>query len=140
MSRAVDGTKRKNRRVKILKLAKGFRGDRKSNFKPAKDAVQKALQQIYGSIYTGYLGVDMLVYRDKQNGNLAIHPCIEINMRYTMGMVALRISERFLSPHARGDMHITYENKTGEAYKHHCFMKKAYPLEIVNGKIKEHSK
>jgi hypothetical protein len=34
-------------------------------------------------------------------------------------------------------MHITYENKTGEAYKHHCFMKKAYPLEIVNGKIKE---
>ena len=58
-------------------------------------------------------------------------------MRYTMGMVALRISERFLSPHARGDMHITYENKTSEAYKHHCFMKKAYPLEIVNGKIKE---
>jgi hypothetical protein len=106
-------------------------------FQEIKDAVQKALQQIYGSIYTGYLGVDMLVYRDKQNGNLAIHPCIEINMRYTMGMVALRISERFLSPHARGDMHITYENKTGEAYKHHCFMKKAYPLEIVNGKIKE---
>ena len=47
MSRAVDGTKRKNRRVKILKLAKGFRGDRKSNFKPAKDAVQKALGHAY---------------------------------------------------------------------------------------------
>ena len=29
MSRAIDGTKRKNRRVKILKLAKGFRGDSK---------------------------------------------------------------------------------------------------------------
>ena len=43
MSRAIDGTKRKNRRVKILKLAKGFRGDRKSNYKPAKDAVTKAL-------------------------------------------------------------------------------------------------
>ena len=41
MSRAIDGTKRKNRRIKILKLAKGFRGDRKSNFKPAKDAVTK---------------------------------------------------------------------------------------------------
>ena len=47
MSRAVDGTKRKNRRVKILKLAKGFRGDRKSNFKPAKDAVQNALGHAY---------------------------------------------------------------------------------------------
>ena len=47
MSRAVDGTKRKNRRVKILKLAKGFYGDRKSNYKAAKDAVTKALDHSY---------------------------------------------------------------------------------------------
>lgn len=47
MSRAIDGTKRKNRRKKILKLAKGFRGDRKSNYKPAKDAVVKALSHAY---------------------------------------------------------------------------------------------
>lgn len=47
MSRAIDGSKRKNRRIKILKLAKGFRGDRKSNFKPAKDAVTKALSHAY---------------------------------------------------------------------------------------------
>src|SRR5574344_602479 len=47
MSRAIDGTKRNNRRAKILKLAKGFRGDRKSNFRPAKDAVNKALDHAY---------------------------------------------------------------------------------------------
>ncbi|MEE1167004.1 MAG: 50S ribosomal protein L20 [Treponema sp.] len=47
MSRAIDGTKRKNRRAKILKLAKGFIGDRKSNYKPAKDAVVKALNHAY---------------------------------------------------------------------------------------------
>lgn len=47
MSRAVDGTKRKNRRAKILKLAKGFYGDRKSNYKAAKDAVVKALDHSY---------------------------------------------------------------------------------------------
>ena len=47
MSRAIDGTKRKNRRSKILKLAKGFIGDRKSNYKPAKDAVTKALNHAY---------------------------------------------------------------------------------------------
>ena len=47
MSRAIDGTKRKNRRAKILKLAKGFIGDRKSNYKPAKDAVTKALNHAY---------------------------------------------------------------------------------------------
>ncbi len=47
MSRAIDGTKRKNRRAKILKLAKGFYGDRKSNYKAAKDAVTKALDHAY---------------------------------------------------------------------------------------------
>ncbi len=47
MSRAIDGTKRKNRRVKILKLAKGFRGRRATNYKAAKDAVVKALDHGY---------------------------------------------------------------------------------------------
>ena len=47
MSRAIDGTKRKNRRVKLLKLAKGFKGDRRSNYKAAKDAVVKALDHSY---------------------------------------------------------------------------------------------
>ena len=47
MSRAIDGTKRKNRRIKILKLAKGFRGRRGTNFKAAKDAVTKALDHAY---------------------------------------------------------------------------------------------
>lgn len=47
MARAVDGTKRKNRRIKILKLAKGFKGRRGTNFKAAKDAVTKALDHAY---------------------------------------------------------------------------------------------
>ena len=47
MSRAIDGTKRLNRRKKILKLAKGFRGRRGTNFKAAKDAVTQALSDAY---------------------------------------------------------------------------------------------
>lgn len=47
MSRAIDGTKRNNRRAKILKLAKGFRGRRGTNYKAAKDAVVKALNHAY---------------------------------------------------------------------------------------------
>lgn len=54
-----------------------------------------------------------------------------------MGMVALRISQKYLAPNARGDMRITYTSKPGEAYEQHCFMKKAYPLEMKDGKIKE---
>ncbi len=47
MSRAIDGSKRLNHRKKILKLAKGFRGRRGTNFKAAKDAVTQALTDSY---------------------------------------------------------------------------------------------
>lgn len=99
-------------------------------------AVTEALKTIFGKIYRGFLGVDMIIYKTK-NGSYAIHPCIEINMRYTMGMVALRLSQKYLAPHAIGDFHITYESKEGEAYERHRFMKKSYPLILDNGKIKE---
>jgi large subunit ribosomal protein L20 len=47
MSRAVDGSKRKNHRKKILKQAKGYWGRRHSNYKTAKDAVTKGLFYAY---------------------------------------------------------------------------------------------
>ena len=47
MPRAIDGTKRNDHRKKILKLAKGFRGRRGTNFKAAKDAVVKSLTHAY---------------------------------------------------------------------------------------------
>ena len=42
MPRAVDGTRRKERRKKILKDAKGYFGRRSTNFRAAKDAVAKS--------------------------------------------------------------------------------------------------
>jgi large subunit ribosomal protein L20 len=47
MPRAVDGTKRKDRRKKILELAKGYYGRRSTNNRVAKDAVAKAGQYAY---------------------------------------------------------------------------------------------
>ena len=47
MSRAVDGSKRKEHRKKILKQAKGFWGRRRTNYKTAKDAVARALSYAY---------------------------------------------------------------------------------------------
>lgn len=49
MPRAIDGSKRKEHRKKILKLASGFRGRRGTSFKAAKDAVVKALVHGYVS-------------------------------------------------------------------------------------------
>jgi large subunit ribosomal protein L20 len=47
MSRAIDGSKRKEHRKKILKQAKGYWGRRHSNYKTAKDAVTKGLWYAY---------------------------------------------------------------------------------------------
>lgn len=47
MSRAIDGSKRKDHRKKILKLAKGYWGRRSTNYKTAKDAVTKSLSYAY---------------------------------------------------------------------------------------------
>jgi large subunit ribosomal protein L20 len=47
MSRAIDGSRRKDHRKKILKQAKGYWGRRHSNYKTAKDAVAKALSYAY---------------------------------------------------------------------------------------------
>ncbi len=42
MPRAVDGTKHKDRRKKIMNLAKGYYGRRSTNNRIAKDAIAKA--------------------------------------------------------------------------------------------------
>lgn len=47
MARAIDGSKRLNRRKKILKMAKGYRGRRSTNYKAAKDAVVAGLSDSY---------------------------------------------------------------------------------------------
>ena len=47
MPRAVDGTKHKDRRKKILNLAKGYYGRRSTNNRIAKDAIAKAGQYAY---------------------------------------------------------------------------------------------
>lgn len=47
MPRAVDGTRHKKRRKKVLKQAKGFWGRRSKNYRTAKDAVAKALVYAY---------------------------------------------------------------------------------------------
>jgi large subunit ribosomal protein L20 len=47
MPRAIDGTRRKNRRKQVLRQAKGYWGRRSKNLRTAKDAVAKSLQYAY---------------------------------------------------------------------------------------------
>lgn len=47
MPRAIDGTRRKNRRKKITAQTKGYWGRRKNAFRTAKDALAKSLEYAY---------------------------------------------------------------------------------------------
>lgn len=47
MPRAIDGTRRKDRRKKLLKQAKGYWGRRSKLYRTAKDAVAKSLSYAY---------------------------------------------------------------------------------------------
>jgi hypothetical protein len=44
--------------------------------------------------YTGAVGVDALVYRERGTGTLRVRDVVEVNPRYTMGRVALELGKR----------------------------------------------
>lgn len=52
-----------------------------------------ALDKVVSPFYTGWAGVDMLTYVTGR-GTVALAPCIEVNLRRTMGVAALEISRR----------------------------------------------
>jgi hypothetical protein len=45
-------------------------------------------------LYNGSMGVDMMICRDKKSDSkFLVHPCVEINVRMTMGLVSLAIRD-----------------------------------------------
>lgn len=59
-----------------------------------------------GRAYRGPLGVDMMVCRS-DDGEFLLHPCVEINLRMTMGLVALRL-QKWLADGVEGRFYIDY--------------------------------
>jgi len=80
------------------------------------------IQNIVGK-YTGFLGVDMFVYREGEN-EFNINPCVEINLRCNMGIVANMFSRKFLHTDNNGYFYIDYFNKPKEALAFHRRNKK----------------
>jgi hypothetical protein len=83
--------------------------------------------------YEGPMGVDMMICRTGKGFRL--HPCVEINMRMNMGLVARRFFDRFVHTDSEGLYRIGYFKREGEALKFHDEQQKAFPLEIDHGKI-----
>ena len=92
------------------------------------------LTQTYGFVYKGCIGVDMMIYAENNNFNL--HPCVEINLRNTMGLLAFRLYQYFFCEGSTGYFKIDFSNKPGELLQKHQEMLQLYPAEFSNGRIK----
>lgn len=81
--------------------------------------------------YAGYLGVDCMLFTDRME-KLRVQPCLEINLRYTMGTLALFLN-RMIWPGSRGIYKVHYNPKS-TFDEFHTEMEKKYPFEMKNGK------
>ena len=61
------------------------------------NAIQQEVCNRMGTLlkdrYTGAFGVDMMVVRREDSNGFLLHPCVEINLRRTMGHVAISLTE-----------------------------------------------
>lgn len=75
------------------------------------------------------IGVDMMA------GNGRIHPCVEINVRHTMGIVARRLYDKYIEPGKTGYYAIIRLNNADDLRKWNAEQTQAFPSTISNGKI-----
>lgn len=99
-----------------------------------KESALKILDKLIAPFYTGYAGIDMMIYRD-ENGLLQINPCIELNLRTTMGIVSSVIGNRIIEDGVQGMFNVEFhKNVIPDDYK--AKMEKEFPLQLSeNGKI-----
>ena len=73
--------------------------------------------------YKGYLGVDMFICRTNgESGDYLLNPCVEINVRMTMGLLARKYFDRHLSKdiipgQAGSHSHADFRDKDAESTK-----------------------
>ena len=95
------------------------------------------LSALVGTVYKGYLGVDMMICRFPENEKpvFRIHPCVEINLRMNMGVIARFLHDRYVRPGSTGRFVVDYHPSEGEALQEHERMSATYPLEIREGRV-----
>ena len=99
--------------------------------------IRNLLQQklpLFFPFYNGYVGVDMMI--GETPSGFCVQPCVEINMRMTMGLVAHKFRERFVAQGISGKFVVDFFKKQNEALAFHQKTQRDFPLVIENGKIK----
>lgn len=84
--------------------------------------------------YVGCLGMDMMVCR--VGASLAIHPCVEVNLRLNMGLVAGCLARRLLAPGSWGHFGVEGFPSAGALQERHAHDAAAAPLTVCDGRLR----
>lgn len=104
-------------------------------FTKLRNGLQKLLKLLVGRIYTGYLGVDMMVFRREKGHPYAINPCVEMNLRMNMGIVAHTINEHFVASGSGGLFSIDSFPTNEALQEQHEQDVRNYPLVVKDGRV-----
>ncbi|MDR0613935.1 MAG: hypothetical protein LBG45_10810 [Dysgonamonadaceae bacterium] len=105
----------------------------KDLLRKTKEILTGILQEMYAPHYAGNIGVDMMAYACENQFRL--HPCVEINMRKSMGYLAIRLFENHISPTSQGSFFVEYHKSSSMLNEKHTVLQKQYPLQTENDRI-----
>lgn len=101
---------------------------------PAVEALCRMLPRVLKGYY-GPVGVDMMICRPSQHeSQMRLFPCVEMNLRRTMGMVALALGS-LLARGSTGDYRIMCGRLPGEMLSRCEALMMSHPLETCGGRI-----
>lgn len=100
-------------------------------------SIEKYLSEMLGDIYTGYLGVDMMICPSHDRLQYRLHPCVEINLRMNMGVSARLFYDNYVQTGQTGVFQVAYFSDNLQLQENHKYMMSHYPLKLNNGRIAE---
>lgn len=92
---------------------------------------------LVNSEYEGYLGVDMMIYKNEADDSYLIHPCVELNLRMSMGMVARILFDRYIDAGSQGYFYVDFCKEEGLQLDFHQKNLSEMPLRMNSGKIEK---
>lgn len=120
--------------VAIKRVLTGYLGDSASLLDFVRDVLIGFINERIAQHYEGCLGIDMMVIRGG-NGNFTIHPCVELNLRMNMGIVAHTLYKRYILEECSGRFSVQSfpSNEALQRFQSEYSLK--HPLRICKGKI-----
>lgn len=87
-----------------------------------------------------YFGIDMMIVDKKLQASTAnypfkLHPCVEINLRLNMGIIAHEVRRKLLAPNAEGTFHVISFPTEEAAYQFHKGHTEQHPAIYKDGHV-----